>query len=77
MHSSSSPRVNKFHLMINTLLLDIYLSQISKYFSHLFDMGYSKHVNVSIIENTSRGRLESRKCLVTEEQSWLDAKDQA
>lgn len=51
-------------------------SQIVKHFNHLFDMEYNKHVNVSLMENKSRGRLESRKCLATEELSWLNVKEQ-
>lgn len=51
-------------------------SQISTHLNHLLDMGYNKQVNVSVIENKSRGRLEIRKCLATEELSWLEVKDQ-
>lgn len=51
-------------------------SQITTHFNNLFDMEYNKRVNVSVMENKSRGRLESRKCLATEELSWLGVKDQ-
>lgn len=51
-------------------------SQITKHYNHLFDMTHNKHVNVSLMENKSRGRLESRKCLATEELDWLSVKEQ-
>lgn len=50
--------------------------QISKHFAHLFDMEYNKYINVSVMEDKSRGRIETRKCLATQELSWLEVKDQ-
>lgn len=48
--------------------------QITTHFNNVFDMKHNKHVNVSVIHDKSRGRLESRACLVTEELSWLGVK---
>ena len=50
--------------------------QITTHFNYFFDMQHNKHINVSIMENKSRGRHETRKCLATEELNWLDVKDQ-
>lgn len=49
--------------------------EISKYFTPLFDMAHNKFVDVSVQENKSRGRIESRKCLSTENLHWLSVKD--
>lgn len=39
-------------------------------------MEYNKYVNVSVMDDKSRGRIETRKCLATQELSWLEVKDQ-
>lgn len=51
-------------------------SQIAKHFNHTLDMQHNKFVDTSIIDETSRGRHEVRKCLATEELDWLVGKEQ-
>ena len=51
-------------------------TEISQHFNHLFDMAHNKFVDVSIQEEKSRGRLECRKCLSTEDLRWLSVKEQ-
>lgn len=48
---------------------------IKKHFSNRFDMEHNKYVDVSVTEETSRGRIEKRKCLATSNLDWLDIKD--
>lgn len=50
--------------------------EIAKHYNHLFDMQYNKNVDVAMQANKSRGRVESRKCLSTEDLEWLSVKDQ-
>jgi predicted transposase YbfD/YdcC len=50
--------------------------QISKHFNNIFDIEHNKQVDVSTIETKSRGRIEVRKCLATEDLNWLDVKGQ-
>lgn len=51
-------------------------ADIAKHFNNIFDMERNKYVNVSFQKGKSRGRLESRKCLSTEDLSWLSVKAQ-
>lgn len=50
-------------------------SEIARHFNHLFDMTHNKHVDVSTQKNQSRGRLESRKCLTTDDLEWLSVRE--
>lgn len=51
-------------------------TEVTKHFNNIFDMEHNRYVDVSSQNNKSRGRLESRKCLATEDLSWLSVKDQ-
>jgi len=50
--------------------------QIARHFNNLFDMQHNKHVDVSVSDETSRGRKENRKCFSTQELSWLTVKEE-
>jgi len=50
-------------------------SQITHHFNNIFDMQHNKFVDTSIIDETSRGRHEIRKCLSTEMLDWLEGKE--
>jgi len=50
-------------------------AQISQHFNNLFDMQYNKHVDVSVSEEKNRGRVETRKCMVTSNIDWLNGKE--
>ncbi|WP_445354469.1 ISAs1 family transposase [Microbulbifer sp. EKSA008] len=50
--------------------------QITTHFNNLFDMQYHKHVDTDCVEEVSRGRIESRKCLSTNSIDWLGGEEQ-
>lgn len=50
-------------------------TQISKHFNNLFDMQYNKHVDFSVSSEKNRGRIETRRCMVTSNIDWLDGKE--
>jgi predicted transposase YbfD/YdcC len=50
-------------------------SQITKHFNNLFDMQHNKFVDTSVMDETSRGRCEVRKCLATEKLDWLEGQE--
>jgi predicted transposase YbfD/YdcC len=50
--------------------------QIKKHFESLSGMEHNKYINCYVIAGKSRGRVESRKCLATENLCWLDVKDE-
>jgi len=49
--------------------------QIARHFNNFFDMQHNKLVDFSMTEEKNRGRLETRKCLVTSNIDWQKGKE--